>query len=312
LKGELGRIIGDSLFSIDECVDDFVFMCFLLGNDFLPSLPSMKIGKGGLDVILEIYADMFRCNRKYLTTSGYINLDVFTMLISKIAEREDDDLLKVYKVNTTKRPEPDPSDIKAILEDMGRVDDKFKDRVRMGTTGYRDRYYYTYFRISPTDKDFRKSNKVLCQNYVDGLNWTLKYYKKGCPNWDWHYRFHQAPLAADLLSILPDLNLNRTFPDSNPTTPIIQLMSVLPPESSHLVPVECAPLMTDPLSPLVNIFPTNYKLDYMGNRFMWQCHPILPYPGIKQIEEAVSSITLTKEEASRNVVGKNKLLKSEK
>lgn len=39
----------------ERCVDDFVLMCFFVGNDFLPHLPSLSIQKGSIDQMILLY-----------------------------------------------------------------------------------------------------------------------------------------------------------------------------------------------------------------------------------------------------------------
>jgi 5'-3' exoribonuclease 2 len=41
--------------NLERCIDDFVLMCFLVGNDFLPHLPSLSIHKGSIDQMLLLY-----------------------------------------------------------------------------------------------------------------------------------------------------------------------------------------------------------------------------------------------------------------
>lgn len=42
-----------------QLVDDYVFLCFMIGNDFLPNLPPLNIKDSGLDLITDIYCMVF-------------------------------------------------------------------------------------------------------------------------------------------------------------------------------------------------------------------------------------------------------------
>ena len=70
-------------------VDDFVFLCFLVGNDFLPHLPSLQIREGALDAIMVIYKNLLPSLSGYLTYEGKIiftNVDIIFRDISKLEE----------------------------------------------------------------------------------------------------------------------------------------------------------------------------------------------------------------------------------
>ena len=41
----------------DRIIDDFIFICYLMGNDFLPHLPSLDIYEGAVDYLIEKYSD---------------------------------------------------------------------------------------------------------------------------------------------------------------------------------------------------------------------------------------------------------------
>jgi 5'-3' exonuclease len=45
-------------------VNDFIFVCYFLGNDFLPHLPSIDIIKGGLDLLLNSYSSTINYQKK--------------------------------------------------------------------------------------------------------------------------------------------------------------------------------------------------------------------------------------------------------
>lgn len=62
-------------FDIERIIDDFVFFCFFIGNDFLPSLSSLDIGEGSLDNLIELYKKLLPEMKDYITDAGKIYWD---------------------------------------------------------------------------------------------------------------------------------------------------------------------------------------------------------------------------------------------
>lgn len=62
-------------FDLERIIDDFIFFCFFIGNDFLPSLSALDIGEGSLDHLIDYYKGCLPKMSYYITDSGTIHWD---------------------------------------------------------------------------------------------------------------------------------------------------------------------------------------------------------------------------------------------
>uniref|UniRef100_A0A1I8AHM2 5'-3' exoribonuclease n=1 Tax=Steinernema glaseri TaxID=37863 RepID=A0A1I8AHM2_9BILA len=62
-------------FDLERVIDDWVFMCFFVGNDFLPHLPSLEIREGAIDRLIKLYKDVCVLSQGYLTENGNVEID---------------------------------------------------------------------------------------------------------------------------------------------------------------------------------------------------------------------------------------------
>uniref|UniRef100_A0A8D2JAM7 5'-3' exoribonuclease n=1 Tax=Varanus komodoensis TaxID=61221 RepID=A0A8D2JAM7_VARKO len=76
-------------FDVERSIDDWVFMCFFVGNDFLPHLPSLEIREGAIDRLVNIYKNVVHKTGGYLTENGYVNLQRVQMIMLAVGEVED-------------------------------------------------------------------------------------------------------------------------------------------------------------------------------------------------------------------------------
>lgn len=74
---------------IERAIDDWVFMCFFVGNDFLPHLPALEIRENGIDTLTAIWKDNLPHMGGYLTKDGHCDLERAQLILAGLAKQED-------------------------------------------------------------------------------------------------------------------------------------------------------------------------------------------------------------------------------
>lgn len=76
-------------FDLERALDDWVFMCFFVGNDFLPHLPSLDIREDGIDTLIAIWRDNIPLMGGYVTKDGQVDLERAQFILDGLAKQED-------------------------------------------------------------------------------------------------------------------------------------------------------------------------------------------------------------------------------
>lgn len=236
---------------IDEVIDDFIFLCFLLGNDFLPHSPSLEILKDGILVLTQAYSDV---GKKVITRDrkkGQVSIDKESLkeILKRISK---DEISRLEERSRDKSFFPDP------------LYDKDFDK-------YRDNYYQAHFEgvgiFVEEEKKTLIDHQKIAHMFLDGMSWVINYYLYGIPSWTWMYPYSYSPFITEILEHI-DTWKEPTFYLGGPIDPFLQLLYVLPKESAGLLP--------SPLNQVVKEKNSSFTLDLAGKRFDWQAIVLMP------------------------------------
>lgn len=75
-------------YDLERALDDWVFMCFFVGNDFLPHLPSLEIRDQGIDLLTKIWRDLVPQFDDYVTKEGFPDMKAVQKILNALAAEE--------------------------------------------------------------------------------------------------------------------------------------------------------------------------------------------------------------------------------
>lgn len=308
-----------------KIIYDYSFLTFLCGNDFVIAAPFLKMKEGGINLLIEIYKNVWELinpnntrtinNCQFLIyhdSNGNIKINYMFLLtlLKEISYIEEDKLKKWQKkrdkirkrtVDNSKNTweiellnfqhEEYYSPLNPYYERFNRVFDK----INYFEDSWSEQYNNYYFQdININD---------VCYEYYKSLEFCLKYYFEGYPpSWLWYYKYRAAPTIKDFVKYIEnnydDIN-NIKFEKDSPCKPFEQLMLILPKQSFKLLPK-----IININDKLDKYYPKNFVLDIVqGTKFIYS-EPILPDILIDDIKEYINSIQdkFTNFEKDRNIL----------
>ena len=303
------NVFGDSIIKEFSCtgiedtpnnenkIFDYIFMCFFLGNDFLPHFPALNIRTNGINYLMNAYKHVFKASENLTADKG---THIIWKNVRKFIEYLSINELKYIQGEYKKRDRANNNFSNYNSNNADNKEDYMlipsKDRsiekyINPFEIGWEKRYYNTLlFDNDKNVKDDKNKNdkcKEICINYLQGLEWTMKYYTSGCIDWRWNYASHYPPLLTDLIKYVPyfDTCLIEKKP-KNPVLPLVQLCYVLPELSLDLLPQKLR-------KELMKQHPEWYTIDcdlkWSFCKYLWEAHACLPPIDINELERLVVS-----------------------
>jgi 5'-3' exonuclease len=272
---------------------DYIFMCFMLGNDFMPHFPALNIRTTGIATLMEAYRATIGAGETIIQSPSpgeyTIHWPNYKKLIAHLAAQE---LTLIRKEHATRDRQA------RHMRDSDKDDDVMHDVLMLPMTqrdvergidpfsaGWEHRYYAALCDVhEPTDQAIAS----LCRNYLEGMEWTFRYYTRGCVDWKWTYANHYPPLLADLVHHVPERECSfLSVKPKQPIRDVVQLCYVLPRASHALLPpsVGRALMRGKIASKYTDDGSHNFKWAYC--RYFWECHTDLPALDLHELEELV-------------------------
>jgi len=282
------------LFDVDKLnslLDDYIFITFLIGNDFLPHLLAYDLRNDGLNILLQKYIELYVIYENNLIKKNNINWGFLKVYLNKLKNNESELLLKKTKkrkkFRLNKTYDSEYSKKLDLLNNSPILNQEKENIIDIGTKNWKYRFYKHAMNIYDDD-DITQC----CINYIEGLKWTFDYYFKGCKSWKWKYNYRHAPSIQDIINTMNNINLSAIkLPESKHYNPIVQLLSIFPKTSIDLIPSEYRKLMKSE-SNISDYYPSDYQIDTYYKRYFWQCEPILPLIDYDRINSVVRKIKM--------------------
>ena len=234
-------------------VEDFVLLCYLIGNDFIPNIACVTPYE--IDHIINIYN---KCQKK-IVINGVIDKDTLRYFLKMLAKSEKYFFNKIIE--------------KKIIPDH-----------KLNYNIYKKYWIYDYYHYyTGVVYDLNDVILNMCSEYIYGICWIYDYYKCGIYN-DWQYSYLCAPLLFHLQN---DHNiLYQQIHKCIDITIDEHILSVLPKKFRCIMNKKILDHIEKYDSLIIDYqFPTHFKLDTFFKSKSFKYIPMIPNVDMANIKQ---------------------------
>jgi len=257
-------------------IDDYIILCFLLGNDFLPHFPSLNIRKDGIQKVLSIYGKL---GVRLTDENNNISWNNLRKIVIELENDEHSSFKYLYSKTYSRSPNTYENN-EEILNNIPSIDKSVELLINPNKSNWKYNYYKKLFdRDINDEKDFVKN---VCVNYIEGIEWCYKYYTGKSIDYNWNYKYHYPPLFCDLINYIPFYNHDFINYKAHTFNEVMQLCYVLPYGSLNLIPEHIKIKLKS------KWYKSDCKIIWAYCKYFWEGHVELPYIDINELKFTVN------------------------
>ena len=317
--------------NLEVSTNDFIVLCYLIGNDFLPGLLTTDVKKGGLDKIFRAWNNLkeklgiqteyenkpdenndINIAKSYLvefdnkTNKYQINLELLKGVFSELLWTERYVWKNINRDKLLNQDGLEPEEREKLLN--LKEEDKMEQLSKFisGQTSSTDflekiefesaiEYYSYYLGISCIDID-KLIIKKMVWDYIGGIEWCIGYYLDKCPSWTWGYNFMITPTIKDIINFFPQSNKQIKIKYSSRTlNPVEQLVLAIPPQTYKYV-IESE--LVEKIKSNKNIgymLPEAFEIDINKEHIFWKCQVRIPMVEYVEFETHIKKLNIQNE-----------------
>lgn len=236
---------------MERFIKDFVFLCFFVGNDYLPHLPGYTVEFNGINILLSIYAITLNSVQQiyryfvhedrgrtymnnYFLKHFFFNLANVEQLNLQIITEKRKDKYKIQEGWSDLKVQKN----RVLYLNENQQFKKFHCPINYHLPNWKKQYRLIMMGVN------EEKGKLFYGNiyrYLQGIIYCTTMYFDSFIHWDWFNQSYVAPLSSDIYAIVSggrfDINQLR-MPIGEPLDPILQDLITYPRYMRYFIPKE--------------------------------------------------------------------------